>query len=221
MNVRSILLVHAVLLGLMLALSGWGALVLPDDVRAPVHWNWRLEPDRWAGKAEILLAAPAMSAFLGLVFAVGPHLDPRRHNLEKSAAAYRVCWLAVASLCAMLHVGLVGSAADWPVRMESVLPMAMGFLLVAVGNVMGKVRSNHIMGVRTRWTLASDAVWTKTNRATGRWFVITGISGFVAAMAGAQTLALGLLMVGSLGSALFGVVHSYLEWRRLDHSETP
>ena len=45
-NVRSTLPVHLVLLALMLALSGWGWLALPADVRVPIHWDWRFQPDR-------------------------------------------------------------------------------------------------------------------------------------------------------------------------------
>lgn len=219
MNLRSTMLVHAAILGLMLALSGWAALVLPADVTAPVHWNVRFEPDRFAGKAELLLFNPGVSLFLGLVFALAPRLDPRRRNLEKSAAAYRVCWLAAASLCAILHVGLVGGAMGWPIAMHSLLPLAMAFIVVAIGNVMGKVRSNHIMGVRTRWTLASDAIWTRTNRATGRALVITGLLTGLAAIAGQHALAVAVLVVGTLGGVLFGVAHSYVLWREHDAAQ--
>lgn len=221
MNHRSTLFVHTVLLVLMLALSAWAVYGLPADVRGPVHWDYRLKPDRWAGKAGFLLLAPALSLLLGLFFAVSPRVDPRMDNLEKSAASYHVCWLAAASLCAMLHVGFVGRAAGWSLRMEALLPMALALMLMTVGNVLGKVRSNHLIGVRTPWTLASDEVWTRSNRATGRLLVITGLLGFIAAIAGKQTLALGALTVGALGSAVFGFLYSYLAWRRLLRAETP
>src|SRR5581483_1388648 len=35
-----------------------------------------------------------------------------------------------------------------------------------LGNVMGKVRRNFWVGVRTPWTLASERVWNRTHRMT-------------------------------------------------------
>lgn len=220
-NVRSTLAIHLVLLGLMLALSSWGAFALPADVRVPIHWNWRLEPDRWAGKIEVLLLTPAISVFVAFVLAVAPQLDPRNRNLERSFAAYRTTWLALASFFAVLHVELVGSAAGWPVDVTSAMPIALAFLLVAIGNVMGKVRRNRVMGARTPWTLASDEVWTKTNRATGRLLVIVGLAGFLLALAAPLRLAFGVLTIGAIATAVFAVVHSYITWRRLDRAEDP
>ena len=219
MNVRSTLSIHLVLLGVMLALSLWGAFALAPDVRVPIHWDWRLRPDRWAGKTELLVFAPAMSAFLAVVFALAPRLDPRRKNLLRSFAAYRTVWLAMASLFAILHVSIVGTAAGWPIRTETALPFALAFMLVAMGNVMGKVRSNHVLGVRTPWTLANEQVWSRTHRATGRLFVLVGLAGFVAALVGSIQLATWLLVAGAVVTALFAVVHSYVVWRRIAREE--
>lgn len=220
-NVRSALAIHLVLLGLMIALSVWGAFALPADVRVPVHWNVHLEPDRWGGKTEVLVFAPAVSAFLAFVLAVAPQLDPRGRNVERSFAAYRTIWLATASLFTVLHIEVVGSAAGWPVNVESALAIALAFLLIAIGNVMGKVRSNHLMGVRTPWTLASEEVWTKTNRATGRLFVIVGIAGFLLALASTLELAFATLVLGALATGVFSFVHSYVTWRHVRREKEP
>ena len=218
MNVRSTLVIHLVLLACMMALSIWGAFVLAPDVRVPIHWNWRLHPDRWAGKTELLVFGPAMSAFLATVFALAPKLDPRGKNLLRSFAAYRTAWLASASLLAILHVTTVGTAAGWPIHTESALPFALAFLFVAMGNVMGKVRSNHVFGMRTPWTLASEQVWSKTHRATGRLFVLLGLVGFAAAL-GSIRIATFVLAFGALAVALFAVVHSYVTWRHITPTE--
>jgi uncharacterized membrane protein len=38
----------------------------------------------------------------------------------------------------------------------------------------GKLRSNHIIGIRSPWTLSSDRVWDQTHRFAGRSFVLGG-----------------------------------------------
>jgi uncharacterized membrane protein len=218
-NVRSTLVIHSVILACLIALSIWGAFALAPDVRVPIHWDWRLRPDGWAGKTEVLVFGPAMSAFLGLVFALAPRLDPRGKNLERSFVAYRTVWLAIVSLMAILHITTVGTAAGWPIRTDIALPFALAFLLVAMGNVMGKVRSNHVLGVRTPWTLANEQVWNKTHRVTGRLFVLVGLVGFAAALLGSSRLATHVVGGGAIAVALFAVVHSYVTWRRIAPSE--
>ena len=45
---------------------------------------------------------------------------------------------------------------------------ATGVMLIVVGNILGKLRANYVIGIRTRWTLADPTVWDKTHRFTGR-----------------------------------------------------
>ena len=52
--------------------------------------------------------------------------------------------------------------------------LTIGRLFIVLGNVLGKVRSNFMFGVRTPWTLASDPRWNKTHRLVGRLFVLLG-----------------------------------------------
>ena len=48
------------------------------------------------------------------------------------------------------------------------------FLIVA-GNVMGQVRPNWVVGIRTRWTLSSREVWRRTHRFAARLMVGAGL----------------------------------------------
>lgn len=51
----------------------------------------------------------------------------------------------------------------------------MGVLFIVMGNYLPKVRPNHTFGVRTVWSYTSDENWNKTNRLSGKIFVIGGI----------------------------------------------
>ena len=48
------------------------------------------------------------------------------------------------------------------------------YLFMALGNWMGKIRRNPVMGIRTPWTLKSDYVWERTHRVGGRLMVVLG-----------------------------------------------
>ncbi len=92
--------------------------------------------------------------------------------------------------------------------------VAGAYLLFALlGNVLGKVQRNFWVGVRTPWTLASEAVWTQTHRVAAWLFVAGGVIGFVATLAGVSD---GWLFVGVL-TVIAGlpVVYSLVLYKRL------
>src|SRR5262249_44821666 len=80
--------------------------------------------------------------------------------------------------------------------MQGENPLNLGRWLIAgfflffalMGNVLGRVRRNFWMGVRTPWTLASETVWNQTHRLTAWLFVAGGLAGFVAVVAGAPVV---------------------------------
>ena len=50
-------------------------------------------------------------------------------------------------------------------------------LLALLGNVLGKVRRNFWVGVRTPWTLADVRVWERTHRLAAWLFTVAGLVG--------------------------------------------
>ena len=93
-------------------------------------------------------------------------------------------------------------------------PFIAGFFVLfgLIGNQMGKVQRNFWMGVRTPWTLASEAVWVRTHRHAAWLWVATGLVGAVMVLVGVPFLiAFALLMV----SALWPVLYSLIIYKRL------
>ena len=56
--------------------------------------------------------------------------------------------------------------------------------LVALGNVLGKVKPNFYVGVRTPWTIASEAVWIGTHRMAAWAFVAGSAVGLLGGLVG-------------------------------------
>jgi uncharacterized membrane protein len=69
------------------------------------------------------------------------------------------------------------------------------------------------MGVRTPWTLASDAVWVGTHRLAARLLVGAGALGALAIFAGAPVAPCFVLL---MAAALWPVAYSYILYRRLE-----
>ncbi len=102
----------------------------------------------------------------------------------------------------------------WGIQLDvsTVVPILVGGLFVVLGSVVGRIRPNWFVGIRTPWTLSSELSWTKTHRLGGRLFVLMGIallaSGFVGSAWG---LLFDLAVV--TGCVLWLFVYSYLVWR--------
>ena len=83
-------------------------------------------------------------------------------------------------------------------------------------NVLGKLRPNHSVGIRTRWTLDNERVWDQTHRFGGKAFVLAGVLLLVlAATPFGSAWAAPAIVAVSVGAALASVFKSYWLWREL------
>jgi hypothetical protein len=143
-----------------------------------------------------------------------PQLDPRK-NLRYSAGSLQKIALAVNLFLGMLGVLIIRSIQAG--RGEDILgylPFGAALLLALIGNYLTQLRPNYFAGIRTPWTLSSDAVWRKTHQVAGPllfWLSLAVLIPmlFVPAM-GRMLLLAGVLVVGSL----YPVYYSYRLYRQ-------
>jgi uncharacterized membrane protein len=181
--------------------------------RIPVHWNWRGEVDRYGGKFEGLLLLPIISLGLYLLLLVLPLFDPGKANYRTFAGAYNLIRLTITLfLSAIYAVGVLVSL-GYHVDMNTVIGLAMGLLFIVLGNVMGKIRPNWFVGVRTPWTLSSKLSWTKTHRLAGWLFIVMGLLAVAWAISQSVWM-LGLMIAVDFACGITMVVYSYLVYRK-------
>lgn len=189
------------------------ALIWPTSPdRFPVHWGLNGEVDRYGGRFEGLLLLPMMAAFLYLIMLFLPRLDPGRLNYARFTGAYYTIRAAVIALLALLYTVMLLVARGVPVDMSRFVALAIGAMFFVMGNVLGKVRPNWFVGVRTPWTLSSKRAWTRTNRLEGWVFVVGGIALMAAGVIHtpfAMGAAFAILAAGTVGA----VVYSYFVWK--------
>lgn len=164
-----------VLSALLLAATGVGISILPDIV--PVHYNFAGEVDRMGSKLEYLIF-PAIAAV-----AVVPQVLAARHcekRGEKESSLTGKILLGAAffevALFGGLELYLIWQAARYApgdtgpavtVDFLRVVGMGVGLLLILLENVMPKARRNALFGVRTKWSMADDEVWRRSQRFGG------------------------------------------------------
>ncbi|GAB3418541.1 SdpI family protein [Massilia agilis] len=195
----SILLVLAVA-GATLALYG----ALPD--RMPVHWNIRGEVDRYGARANAWLMPGIMAGSL-LLFAVLPKISPARFSVDAFTDTYWYCALLVVAMLAWAQAVMLWGVTTGSGATTHHMLAGVAVFIALLGNVMGKVRSNFWIGVRTPWTLANERVWYATHRLAAKTMVGFGALSFVAALADQPAVALALLLAGPLVPAAYSLVY--------------
>ena len=147
---------------------------LPEKV--PTHWGMSGRVDGYGSPATLwLLCAINLPLSLGMQFL--PRLDPKKENYEKFQPYYDFFGPLV-PLILLVCIAITLSESLWPGRINvgRAIGLMIGILFVILGNLMGKIKSNWFMGVRTPWALSDHDVWNKTQRLGGWIFFLSGFS---------------------------------------------
>lgn len=204
-------LIPAVVIGAVFVFSAIVYNRLPDEM--PLHWNLEGEVDRYGSRFTGAFLMPAIALGLWLMLTVAPKIDPRRANYEKFRGTYDLVVYGTVMMLLVIHVLILGSVLGWPVSIRRVVPGMIGVLLLIIGNVLPRARSNWWMGVRTPWTLSNEVVWAKTHRVAGYLMAVAGVGMIGAAVFPSRAMtyvAFGTVMLAVVGS----IVYSYLVWRK-------
>jgi immunity protein, SdpI family len=190
---------------------------LPAEV--PTHWDIHNQVDQTTPRDHVLpvlLLPPGVMAGMTLLALALPWLSPKPFSVDSFRGTYNYIMLLVVLLMGWIHasllIGFIWPAPEVFIRML----VGGGFLFIALlGNVLGKVRRNFWVGVRTPWTLASDTVWNQTHRLAAWTFTAGGLIACVAALIHPLFGALVGVPV-LLAAALVPVVYSAVLYKRLE-----
>jgi uncharacterized membrane protein len=179
----------------------------------PTHWNVQGEVDGRMDKGTALVVWPAAAAGVVLLTLVLPWLSPRHFEVEPFRDTYGYVMALLVGLLAYMHLLVLWGALHPAFPLTRWLFGGLFLLFALLGNVLGRVRRNFWMGVRTPWTLASEAVWIRTHRLTAWLFVAFGLFGFGAVLLGVSLV---WCFAGLIAVALVSVVYSLVLYKQLE-----
>jgi len=192
--------------------SIWAYPRLPAQVAT--HWGIQGEADGWSSPLAAVLMVPLATLIVAGVMLAAPRIDPRRESWEIHGRTYWLVVNLVSCFLLAVHILIIGEGLGWGLPVARLIPIAVGALLVLIGNLLPRLHPNWFMGIRTPWTLSSDEVWRRTHRLGGTLLVIAGLltvlGGF---FAGGIAIYLIVALVGVC--VLVPVLYSWLLWRRL------
>jgi uncharacterized membrane protein len=184
---------------------------LPE--RFATHWNAGGQPNGWSSRAVGAFLVPGIMLLQAAFFLVLPRLDPRRANYDKFGTAYALIANTVLGFQLVLHAAILQSALGHRIPIDAVVVAGIGVLMVVIGAVMPRTRSNFFVGIRTPWTLSSDDVWARTHRVAGYSLTIAGIVAILSLALPPRTRFIVLIAAVASG-ALIPVIYSYVVWAR-------
>ncbi len=205
-----------VLIGLLIlasfGLAVWAYPQLPEVIA--VHWNAAGQVDGYGGKFWGVFLLPTLLLGLWALFAILPQIDPLKANIAKFRPAYNLTVLMI--LLVLAVVAKLALLWNLGYRFPFTLIMLglLNVLSIGLGGVLPQMKRNFFMGIRTPWTLASDAVWDQTHRVGGRLFVAAGVVGLLSLVAGTP-VAVWVTLLTHLSAAVSVIGYSYIVYRRM------
>ena len=211
MNIRTCILIQIGILIASLAITAIYWQRLPEIV--PTHWNLNGQVDQTGSKSQLLLLGPGLVLMILVMTLVLPKLSPKNFEIERFGGTFSYAMVLTSALMLFIGIIVLIMAEGSKIRFDRWMMSGLFLFFALLGNVLGKVRRNFFMGIRTPWTLASERVWDATHRSAARIWFVGGLIGTAACL-------LGLPMAGSIGFLLilsfWPVVQSYFLYQKLE-----
>ena len=183
---------------------------LPD--RVAIHWNINGEADGYGSKFIGLYLIPIAQLLLVPFFLALPGLDPK-HGIERFRETYD--WFILGFVAFTAYINSLGIAWNlgYKFNFTYLLAPILGVTFYELGDLLNRAKMNWFVGIRTPWTLSSEAVWNKTHRLGGTLLKICGVISFIGLFFGGWidfVLAMGSVFV----STITLIIYSYLEYQK-------
>jgi immunity protein, SdpI family len=212
MNTRTttIVVLLMVIVATIVGIALWNQ--LPDPMAS--HWGPKDEVNGYMSKFWGVFLMPLITLGMFLLFLVIPNIDPLKANIAQFRDVFNLfIALIVAFMIYIYLLSLRWNLGYTDFAMSKAMLPAVGILFFFVGYLLRKAKRNFFIGIRTPWTLSSDAVWDETHRLGSILFMISGALAFVGSFFGGMA-AFWFLFVPLIGSTLFTLVYSYVLYQR-------
>jgi uncharacterized membrane protein len=178
---------------------------LPD--RVPTHWGVYFQPDGYSPKWALYLFGPGFMAAVMALTWLFPWLSPKKFEVDSFWSTYHQVMLFLFGMMTYLYAVILWADCGRAIDMGRAVLSGVCLFVALFGNLMGKMRRNFYLGVRTPWTLASERVWNATHRFAARITVAAGLIGLVLTIMGLYIGAIVALLISGLASVAYSLVY--------------
>jgi uncharacterized membrane protein len=184
--------------------------VMPDVVAS--HWNTVGEVNGTLPKFWGLVLIPLLMFFFCALLVVLPRIDPLRNNYQKFQDYYDGFILIFAAFLFFVQLEIILWGLGIRVSPNLTMPVMIGILFIYIGFLLEHAEPNWFVGIRTPWTLSSNAVWKKTHKKGATLFKLAGVVSMIGILAGMYAWL--FILIPAIAVACYTVVYSYVEFRK-------
>ncbi len=184
------------LLPMIVGLALWDK--LPE--RLGTSFNWNGDTTGYSSKIFAVAGIPAFLFLINMVCLAVTSADPKRINISS-----KMFWLilCIAPACSLLcGVSIYSNALGYEFSIESIMPVFVGIMFIALGFFLPKCKQNYTIGIKLPWTLHDEENWNKTHKLAGRLWVVGGIimcvAGFLKYESAFMIIIIGLVAIPSV-----------------------
>lgn len=204
---------HTIITALIIASFLLGAYLYPFmPERMATHWDAAGIVNGYMSKTWGLFLMPLLSGLIFLAFLLAPRMDPLRKNIEQFRGHFDLFMLLFFSFLFYLYLLTLIWNLGYRFNLIAFMAPAFGVIIYYTGVMMENARQNWSIGIRTAWTLSSEAVWDKTNRLAGRLFKAAGALAALGAVF--PEYAVFLILAPVILAAVYPIIYSYREYQR-------
>lgn len=204
---NEIMLIIISLIPIVFFIFSWND--LPDPM--PTHFNINMEPDDYSSRTSALIFITGTMVAMFLLFKYIPRIDPKG-KIKMHSKVYVIIRFIMAILMAFIAVLFIINA-QMKVSEQLIsggVCISLGAVFIGLGNYLPVIKQNFFVGIRTPWTLSSEAVWTKTHRVGGKLMVIGGVlmlgAAFIPNIVGGVIASVIVLVAMMLGLVIYSFV---------------
>jgi uncharacterized membrane protein len=208
MNIYKIIALAIIIVSF--AVGAWLYPSMPE--RMASHWNIAGEADGTMSAFWGIFLMPIISLVMFLFLLVLPRFDPLKANVALFKNYYDGFIVAITAFFFYLYVLTLLWNLGYRFDMTRLLAPAFGLLFVFLGVLLKHAKRNWFIGIRTPWTMSSDAVWDKTHALGAKIFMAVGMLAFSGALFGTPVFVAAFVVL--LCSVLFLVLFSYFAFKK-------
>lgn len=200
-----------ILLPMFFGLLMWNR--LPE--RMTTHWGISGQADGSGSRAFAVFMPPLLMLLMHWLCVWLSFIKDRKNIEQDRKIQGLVLWIfPITSLfaCSMQYAAAFGISFTEGI-LPKLLPLFLGVLFLAFGNYMPKCRQNHTIGIRVKWTLASEENWNATHRFAGKVWVLGGFLIIVCGIFLPSWISFSITMPVLIALTIIPVVYSWRFYR--------
>ena len=178
---------------------------------AASHWDIQGTANGYLPRFWAAFLMPLMMAIVATFWAVLPAIDPLAKGFRGFRYVYDFFIIILMAFLAYVYAFSLGVNLGWQVNLSYIILPALGVLMFVLGALLPLVARNWFFGIRTPWSLSSDANWDATHRFASRLFELAGFV-TLASFFVFPTVKYGFLasVFSIVGAAVASVIYSYI-----------